>query len=362
LRKAASAPAALLVVALVLGGLVVLAFVLPPFQNYAGLGPASSNQPPSSVTSTFSRSSSEPSSSVVSTSAGPVISNGSLTLTYPSNYASLANYTLNLINNDRDKFGLSSVTLSPIISAQQHADSMLYFGYFSHWDTQDYKPYVRYSLLNGTGAVEENVAYEYTNLPSFGSTQDVEQSISKLEYQMIYNDSACCQNGHRENILNALHNRVSLGIAYNSTRVFLVEDFENYYLELQQPFLSQNNTVYLSGNSTYPLDGVEVLVFYDNYPQPLTSGDLATSSYRGSYDQGTFLGGVVPLCIFSCLSYPGGITVTATKWRVTSNSIQVQFQLGAFVQADGSGIYTVYLENPGQSNPEILFDASFIIG
>lgn len=26
---------------------------------------------------------------------------------------------------------------------------MLYYDYFSHWDTQGYKPYVRYTLLGG---------------------------------------------------------------------------------------------------------------------------------------------------------------------------------------------------------------------
>src|SRR5579862_1491804 len=85
---------------------------------------------------------------------------GQLEYCQPADLASLQAYSLNLINQDRANFNLTSVTLSPIISAQQHACSMEQNGYFSHWDVQGYKPYMRYSILNGTGAVEENVAYE----------------------------------------------------------------------------------------------------------------------------------------------------------------------------------------------------------
>ncbi|MFI5421373.1 MAG: CAP domain-containing protein, partial [Nitrososphaerales archaeon] len=104
-------------------------------------------------------------------------------ITYPSDYAELQNYSLSIINENRTSSGLNPVTLSPIPSAQQHADSMLQSGYFSHWDTQGYKPYMRYSVLGGTGFVEENVAYEFTSLPEFTSTHSIERSISSLEWQ-----------------------------------------------------------------------------------------------------------------------------------------------------------------------------------
>ena len=95
----------------------------------------------------------------VSNSSG---SGTTLEISYPSNYNQLANFSLTLINQDRASAGLTPVTLSPIPSAQEHADSMLQNNYFSHWDTQGYKPYMRYSILNGTGFVEENVR---TNRP-----------------------------------------------------------------------------------------------------------------------------------------------------------------------------------------------------
>ena len=171
---------------------------------------------------------------------------GNLTIGEPSNYADLVNYALTQINNDRATYNLSAVTLSPVMSGQQHAYSMYVNNYFSHWDTEGYKPYMRYSILNGTGAVEENVAYESAYL-TFTSKVPEEQAIYNLEHDMMYNDSSCCQNGHRDNILNPYHNRVSIGIMYSANRFYFVEDFENYYINFANPiFDSSNNNVVLN--------------------------------------------------------------------------------------------------------------------
>src|SRR5579863_914367 len=113
---------------------------LPIFNNFFNLTGASSTLSLSNNNSNSSRS--------------------NYTISYPPNYTTLANYALGLINTDRANHNVSAVTLSPIPSGQQHAYSMMVNGYFSHWDVQGYKPYMRYTILNGTGAVEENVAFE----------------------------------------------------------------------------------------------------------------------------------------------------------------------------------------------------------
>ncbi len=95
-------------------------------------------------------------------------------VSYPS-LEELVNYTLSIITNDRMSSNLQNVTLSQITSAQQHADDMLKNHYFSHWDTQGYKPYVRYTLAGGTGAVDENLAYQS------GPYSNITQSIEELE-------------------------------------------------------------------------------------------------------------------------------------------------------------------------------------
>ncbi|MDG6905517.1 MAG: CAP domain-containing protein [Nitrososphaerota archaeon] len=298
----------------------------------------------------------------VSLTSGSTVNGSSIEITYPQNYDTLANYALSLINNNRTAFGLSNVTLSPIPSGQQHADSMLQYGYFSHWDTQGYKPYMRYSLLGGMGFVEENVAYEYTNLPSFVTTQSVEKAINYLQWQMMYNDSVCCNNGHRDNILSPFHNRVSIGIVFDSTHVYFVEDFENYYINLTTPVETQSGNVVLDGNTSQTLTPTSVVIFYDSTPQPISAQTLNTV-YDGPYTPGTFIGGVVPPCNnpFGCPQFSSGITVKATTWTVTTTSIDIHFSLGQFLQHSGKGVYTVTLMQGDQNNPEYLTSISIFV-
>ena len=89
------------------------------------------------------------------------IPTNSINTTSNSTYSTdqIALYALKQINSERRQFGLSNVTLSNITSGQQHSESMLYYDYFSHWDTFGMKPYMRYTLLGGTEGVDENVAY-----------------------------------------------------------------------------------------------------------------------------------------------------------------------------------------------------------
>jgi uncharacterized protein YkwD len=274
---------------------------------------------------------------------------GQLQYCQPSNLGALQNYSLNLINSDRAAFNLSAVTLSPIVSAQQHACSMEQNNYFSHWDTQGYKPYMRYSILNGTGAVEENVAYESATsfFPAFSTTASVEQAIKTLEYDMMYNDTACCQNGHRENILSPFHNRVSLGIMYNSNNVYFVEDFENYYINLNSSmiFNATNSDVQLSGSTNQSLNPDSVEIFYDPTPTPLNATQLNTL-YQRPYDPGTFIGGVIPCnggILGNCERFQGGKTVRPDTWSISASSVNVVFSLSQFISEAGSGVYTIYL-------------------
>jgi len=287
-------------------------------------------------------------------------SGGRYAVGYPHRYSELANFTLGVINRDRTAAGLDPVALSSSLSGQQHADSMLFFGYFSHWDTQGLKPYVRYSLLNGTGAVEENVAFESTKLPAFTSLGDMESAISRLEYQMMNNDSACCDNGHRTNILDQLHNMVSIGIAYNSTRLYIVQDFENLYLSLAAPVVT-NEDVTIYANSSIHLDNVQLVVYRDPSPSNLTDAQLGSAPYSGSYDAGEFVGGVVPACLLECQSYQNGLTVSANRWAVTNSTVQIGFHLTKFVSIYGRGVYTVYLETTVNGRPEPLFLQSVFV-
>lgn len=294
--------------------------------------------------------------------SGNELNGTNIQISYPANFDQLESYTLAIINQNRTSEGLLPVTLSPMPSGQQHADSMLEYNYFSHWDTQGYKPYMRYSLLNGTGYVEENVAYEYSSFPSFVTTQSVERVIGSLEWQMMNNDSQCCNNGHRDNILNQYHNRVSIGIAYSPTYVYLVEDFENYYATLKTP-INNGSTVTLLGNTSVVLSPNSVQIFYDPTPTNLSVSTLS-NDYNTAYGQGTFVGGVVPPCdnlLQPCQRFSQGITVAASTWQVGANAIDIQFSLSNFIAKSGQGVYTIYLVQGPTSNPDYLTSISVFV-
>jgi uncharacterized protein YkwD len=282
--------------------------------------------------------------------ANPNFVNGKANITYPSDYDLLVQYALALVNGDRNQNGLGNLTLSTIPSGQQHSDSMAYFGYFSHWDVQGYKPYMRYSLLGGTGAVAENAGMDYctTSAPSDTSVyptscdvQTIENGIANSEYSMMHNDAACCKNGHRDNILDPQHNRISIGIAINeqTSAIYFTEDFEDNYIKFSQP-IYQGGTVNLVGTTSTSLSVSQLVIYYDPTPQPMTVAQLDATF---SYDPGTFVGGVFPPCSSGCTYYPGAVSVYATQWQIGSDRINITFSMGKFVAADGSGVYTIYL-------------------
>jgi uncharacterized protein YkwD len=281
--------------------------------------------------------------------SAPDISGSSASVAYPSDYCAIAAYVLTVINQDRATNSAAPVTLDYNSAAQQHADSMLYYGYFSHFDTQGYKPYMRYSLLGGLGADFENVAYIAYTGTHFTTTDSVDQAISALEHSMMYNDSSCCNNGHRYNILNPLHNKVSLGVAYDGTTVYFDEEFENAYINLDFSVsnATSSNPHYVSMTGT-PIqstpDPSSIFVFYDSLPAAETASALNNGPRE--YNPGTFTGGVLPNQLGlpgTCNQFSGAITVCADTWTFNSNQMAIKFSLNPFLNKYGPGVYTIYL-------------------
>jgi uncharacterized protein YkwD len=292
----------------------------------------------------------------------PLIQNGSAQVSFPPSYGTLANYALGLINQDRANYSLGPVTLSANEAGQQHADSMLKYGYFSHYDTQGLKPYMRYTLLGGVGAVAENVASTSYRYSHYSSLASVEDSIRLLEYSMMYNDNnslGCyCNNGHRDNILNSLHDKVSIGVAYNGSAVYFDEDFENFYANLTVT-KSSSYTITMAGPV---LDGSvvpsSILVAYDATPSPETPAQLNAGPRE--YDPGTIVGGVLPPCTFACSVFDRGVTAYANTWVYSSNSVDISFSLSDFIGHSGPGVYTIYLMT-GQDTSSAITSISVFV-
>ena len=214
---------------------------------------------------------------------------------------------------------------------------------------------MRYSLLGGAGYVAENAGHTlYRTYSPPDSTlltvrscneQSIENGLAVSEYQMMYNDATCCNNGHRDNILNPFHNEVSIGIAYNDTNsaIYFTEDFQNDYLSLTTPIYS-GGTVTLSGSIRGTLNLNTISVYHDPTPGPMTISQLDATF---AYDPGTQIGGVFTPSPSGYTCPPtlgnGGIAAYATSWSSTEGELSIQFSLSAFTAQYGSGVYTFYL-------------------
>ncbi len=263
------------------------------------------------------------------------------------NQSSLANYTLQLINKDREQYGLAPVKLSNTPSAQQHSNEMLYYDYFSHWNLLGMKPYMRYTLLGGTGSVTENVAYEsqeQCTAVNCSGTLNPEQALQSMEYSMMYNDSICCNNGHRDNILDPNHNEVSIGVAYNSSNIYLTEDFINNYTIWRgnTPSFGSNGEIYLYGMLS---PGYKIYQVYVSFDPPLVNLTRHTVP-SGPYSYGSDIAGIVsgPLYFYKNIS-----TVVADVYNVAGENFTINFNIENLIKKYGPGEYTemMILNNTG---------------
>ncbi len=296
--------------------------------------------------------------------AAPDIRSGSADIAYPADYCTLAAYALQQINADRAANGTGPVSLGYNQAAQQHADSMLYYGYFSHYDTQGYKPYMRYTLLDGRGADFENIAYFYYSDNHFTSTSAVEDGIKTLEHSMVYNDSACCNNGHRYNILNPLHNIVSIGVAYNGNYLYFDEEFENDYVSLNfsatSAMASNPYFVTMTGTITQRVSAPNsIFIGFDGTPAAETPSQLSSGPHE--YGPGTLVGGVLPPSFLgSCGQFTTGTTVCADTWKFSSAGVDISFSLAQFVKNYGPGVYTIYLVTGSSTDTAITSISVFV--
>jgi uncharacterized protein YkwD len=296
--------------------------------------------------------------------APPDIVNGSADIAYPSDYCTLASYALQQINSDRAANGTGPVSLGYNQAAQQHVDSMLYYDYFSHFDPQGYKPYMRYTLLGGVGADFENVAFFSYSVSHFTSTPAAEGAIKELESSMVYNDSSCCDNGHRYNILNPLHNIVSIGVAYNATTLYFDEEFESDYINLNFTATSASaaNPYYVTMTGSL-IQSVaapnSIYIAYDPTPSAETTAQLNSGPHE--YGPGTLVGGVLPADFLGgCGQFTQGITVCADTWKFSSAGVEIAFSLRQFVDTYGPGVYTVYLITGADTNSAITTISVFV--
>lgn len=257
----------------------------------------------------------------------------------------LVQHALDLINEDRADFGLPPVELSANQAAQAHAQDVFNTKQISHWMTNGEKPYMTYSRYGGEGNVQQNVAiagfsadqYEECRTSILIDCERIEplSTIEELEFKMMYRDKECCNDGHRDNILDPRHTHVSIGIVYDQYYLAFVENFENNYgLDVDV----NGGQVRISGEL---MEGEvqQVGIYYDGMPTPAVYEE---NKRLLSYSAGELAAIVVePLPPGYYYETPQGYAIMeANRWG-EGGSVNVMFNLASAVEEDG--VYTLFV-------------------
>jgi uncharacterized protein YkwD len=257
----------------------------------------------------------------------------------------IVQHALELINKDRTDLGLLPVELSSNQAAQSHAEDIFRTKQISHWNTKGEKPYMTYTQYGGKGSMQQNIAIagfsaeEYkqclTNILVDCERIEPLPTIEELQNEMMYNDEECCDDGHRNNILDPRHTHVSIGIMYDEYYLVLVQNFENNYgLNLDV----ENSEIEISGTLLdRELDYIGI--YYDEMP---TREVYEQNKQLMSYSTGELVAMVVkplpPGYYYKSLqSYN---LIEANRWTVQGNSVDVVFDLADAVDKDG--VYTLF--------------------
>lgn len=258
----------------------------------------------------------------------------------------LVQHVLNRINKDRADFGLLPVELSSNQAAQIHAEDVFGTRHISHWMTNGEKPYMTYTQYDGEGSVQQNVAiagfspeqYEQCVTNVLIKCEEIEplSTIDQLQYEMMYNDKECCNNGHKDNILNPRHTHVSIGIVYDQYYLALVQNFENNYgLDVD---VEDSSEIEISGTL---LEGQldHIAIYYDEMP--------TRAAYEQNKDLLSYSAGELVAVIVKPLppgyyyeSLEGYDIIEADRWIEQSDSVNIGFDLADAVEEDGA--YTLF--------------------
>ena len=256
----------------------------------------------------------------------------------------LVQSALDAINKDRREFGLPPVKLSNNSAAQIHAEDVFGTKQISHWTTGGEKPYMTYANHGGTGSVHQNVAIagfgpdEYQNCSALMIIcERIEPiaAIKELEYEMMYNDEDCCDNGHRENILDPHHTHVSIGISYDSYYLSLVQNFENNYsldVTVDEGYVS------IIGDMPKGAELDHVVVYYDKLPTP--------AAYEANKKMISYSTGEIAASVFAPLpdglryqQPKGHVVIEADGW-IKNDALDISFDLEPAIKEPG--VYTLY--------------------
>ncbi|MCY4367398.1 MAG: hypothetical protein OXE17_14420 [Chloroflexi bacterium] len=278
---------------------------------------------------------------------------------------------LYLINVERAVARVSPLSPGRDPAVQRHAESMMTYGYRSHWDVNGFTPHMRYSMSGGTNRARQNIAGPF-NLADY--TQD-DESVSWRDLAKSVHQELMESDVGRANILDKWHGKVDIGAGCSEAECWIAQQFESTQVKFSAVPAFSNGRLDISGTLSADLTLDGVAVWHHPYPRPLSLGQLDATYY---YDYGQkpvvfvrppvpgdqyypedavtyeWAAGIDPYSLDSRLSRssspPLPVEVghsaaipwtTATRWEQSGESFHVEADLSQVVARVGPGVYTL---------------------
>ena len=186
---------------------------------------------------------------------------------------------LYLINSERVFAQVPPLSLSSNASAQQHTESMMSYGYRSHWDVHGMTPQMRYTMAGGTNRIQQNIAGP-VQVPSTGEPGlEAGRAVTRQVHQEFMS-----RPGERANVLDPWHRKVSLGLSCDGARCWIVQQFETDHLSFSTLPIIFGTMLEMAGELKEDLELESLAVWYHPHPRRLSLGQL-DATYRYGYGQ-----------------------------------------------------------------------------
>jgi hypothetical protein len=279
---------------------------------------------------------------------------------------------LYLINSERVLAQVPPLKMGFNASAQQHTDSMMSYGYRSHWDIYGLTPQMRYTLAGGTNRVQQNIAGPVEVPPHDEHGQETWRLVTREMHRQFMSRPA-----ERAVLLDPWHRKVSLGLSCDATRCWQVQQYETDHLEFRELPAISGTVLDMEGTFREGLELDAVAIWYHPHPRRLSLGQL-DATYRYGYGRkpATFIrppespegsysdslvgyewgAGIDPYTLDSSVSRSSAPPLvveiahsaavpwtTADLWFQDGPSFSVEADLSEIISTHGTGVYTVQI-------------------
>lgn len=137
---------------------------------------------------------------------------------------------LEIVNKSRKQYKAPPVQLDILASrvANKQCKEAAEQGFRGHWNTRGEKPYHRYAFGGGTDHVTENASANWMEGGSFDrSPENYTKLMVNLHGQFMAEKPP--QDGHKQTIIDKIHNYVGLGYYMTATQFRYYEEFIDRY-------------------------------------------------------------------------------------------------------------------------------------